>query len=84
MLSPDRKLLATWPEPQNETDTTPVEVWSVDSQKSLAKFPGHWNRIEHLAFSHDGAKLATLGGLGLTKIWAIPQETDAALTDAAK
>jgi hypothetical protein len=71
-LSPDRKLLATVGQIQNGAHATPIEMWSLDLKKPVKRFDGHWNSIQHLAFSPDGSKLASMAMRSdFIKIWPL-------------
>jgi WD40 repeat protein len=71
-LSPDRKLLATNPGLGRRERSSPIDLWSTATGKHLKQLGGHWNAIANIAFSPDGARLASVAmRADVVKIWSL-------------
>ncbi len=71
-FSPDSKLLATG---HGFTDVAgkdcAVRIWDPTTSEIKQTFRGHKYPTLKVAFSHDGKRLASLGGDGALKIWSV-------------
>lgn len=50
---------------------TDITVFAVESKKSRPTLGGHTSWIEHVAWSPDGKRLASVAGDGMVKLWDI-------------
>ncbi len=48
-----------------------LRLWNIETQKLLAKWPGHERTIRSLAFDSEGKILASVGNDSLVKLWDI-------------
>jgi hypothetical protein len=74
LFSPDGRLLAS-------TDRSVVYVWEVATAKKVRTFQGHRGRIEALAFSADGRRLASSGTDSTTLVWDLTPGPNAGASD---
>jgi WD40 repeat protein len=55
-----------------------IVLWDALTGKEMGRLPGHAKLISSLAFSMDGATLATVGRDGALKLWDVAQRTERA------
>ena len=66
-FNPDGRVLATGGGYQNQL----IRLWDTQSGELLHSLPGHIHAVEHLAFSPNGAYLASASYDGMVRIWGI-------------
>jgi WD40 repeat protein len=71
VLSGDGKLLAAAPA-RFDTATPRVLLWDLATGKERVVTEGHRHHVDAVAFSHDGARIATASNVeGIAKVWHI-------------
>jgi WD40 repeat protein len=78
-FSPDGQVLASGsgliprvmhgPRMRPQPDANTVKLWDVDTGRELRALTGHADHVNALAFSPDGALLASASGDGTVKLW---------------
>ncbi|MEK6239167.1 MAG: WD40 repeat domain-containing protein, partial [Planctomycetales bacterium] len=53
-----------------------IQVWDVESARSLAKLPGHWWAVTALSVSSDGKLILSGGFDGSVRVWKKPSAAD--------
>jgi len=76
-FSPDGRHLAagSWPQDQPLAEPVTVRVWGVAGGGIRYDLPGHRHAACSLAFSPDGALLASGGGNGVVRLWDLAEGT---------
>jgi WD40 repeat protein len=58
-----------------------VRFWDVASHKEIAALTGHQRRIHFVTFSHSGTWVATAGMDRNVKLWNVPKEPTARVSE---
>jgi WD40 repeat protein len=48
-----------------------VRIWDPSSGEQLLVLRGHYSAVFSVAFSPDGSRLASVGGEGVVRVWAL-------------
>jgi WD40 repeat protein len=55
-----------------------IRLWNIETRSESARLTGHEDAIKGIAFSPDGAMLATASLDGTTRLWSLPERTEIA------